>query len=338
MKNSTGFPATDEPPCCKLRPNLIRGPYWLGILCCIALLCACDRSPKPEQTWLLAPEGALAAALTEHFALVATTTGPAELWRLQPKSRLYVWRHTETENDIIDVALSADEQYAITAERNSLAWWHTKDGTLLKVWHLSGIRTIRLAANGHFALIGLDDNALYFSLKQGKTIYTFPHDGPVSTVALSSDGRYALTGSVDRSAKLWDLTNGHLKYNWPHPNELALVTLSADGRYALTNAALSQTRLWNLADGKRATDIGPKLLTLASAGFSANARYLATGQLSQRIDLWESRTGRLLKHWRPQKKDDWRPSAANILALTFNNQDRLVTSLAANGYLQRWRR
>lgn len=338
MKNSIGFPATDEPPCCKMRPHLIRGPSRLGILCCIVLLCACDRSPKPEQTWLIAPEGALAAALTEHFALLATTAGPAELWRLQPKSRLYVWRHSETENNIIDVALSADEQYAITAERNSLAWWRTDDGTLLKVWSLPRINTIRLAADGRFALIGLDDKAIYFSLTHGKTIYAFPHDGPVSTVALSSNGRYALTGSEDRSAKLWDLTNGTLKYNWPHPNELALVALSADARYALTNAALSQTRLWNLADGKRSTDIGPKLLTLASAGFSSNAHYLVTGQLSQRIDLWETRTGRLLKYWRPKKTDDWRPSAANILALTFSNQDRLVTSLAANGYLQRWRR
>ena len=286
----------------------------------------------------MAPEGLFSADLTGHYALVGTTAGPAELWRLKPKSLLHSWEHTETQNGIIQTAISADERFAVTAERDSLAWWRTSDGALLNVWSLPNINIVRLSHDGRYALIGLNDKAVYFALAYGKTLYAFPHESAVQAADLSLNGRYALTGSEDNSAKLWDLTTGKLKYDWRHQNKLATVALSGDGQYALTNAALSQTHLWEISTGKLYKDIGPKLLTLSAARFSTNGKYLATGRTSQRIDLWETKTGQLIKYWRPQKAGKWRPSAATILALAFAQNDKEIISIAANGFLQQWRR
>ncbi len=38
-------------------------------------------------------------------------------------------------------------------------------------------------------------------------VYVFPHHQKVTSVSLSKDGRYALTGSNDWHASLWDLKN-----------------------------------------------------------------------------------------------------------------------------------
>ena len=40
---------------------------------------------------------------------------------------------------------------------------------------------------------------------EGKMRYVFPHHEKVNSVSLSKDGRFALTGSNDWHASLWDL-------------------------------------------------------------------------------------------------------------------------------------
>lgn len=300
-------------------------------------LSACDNSPKAEKTSILAPEGLFSAALSEHYALLGTAKGNAELWQLNPKKLVHNWQHTDDKNGVIALAISETEEYAITAERDSIAWWRISDGTLLNVWSLPGITSVSLSAEGNFALIGLQDKALYFALEYGKTLYAFPHQDIISATALSVKGEYALTGSNDGEAKLWDLTTGKVKHIWKNPTKLSLVVLSEDDKYALTNAALGLTQIWNTDDGKLFKKIGPRLMTLSSARYSNNGKHLITGKISQRIDLWRVKTGKVVKYWRPKTDGTW-PSAATILALSFATNEKKIYSISSKGILQRWRK
>ena len=307
----------------------------LSLILFSVVLTACDNAPKAEKTVHLAPDGVFSAALSEHYALLGTVQGNAELWQLSPKTLLHTWQHTDAGNGIIEVAIAGNEEFAITAERDSIAWWRITDGQLLGVWSLPEISAVSLSADGQFALIGLKDKAIYFALAYGQTIYAFPHQQPVTTTAIALDNSFAITGSEDESAKLWRLDNGELAQTWQQQNKLATVALSADGKYALTNAALSQTQIWRTATGRLATDIGPKLMTVSAAAFSPDGKYLVTGRTSQRIDLWNTASGRMITFWRPVKDTRWRPSAATILALAFTPDGKKIYSIAANGYLKR---
>lgn len=313
----------------------------LKFLSVIALTCsllACDQTPKPEKTHLLAANGLFSASLSENYALLGTIDGYGELWNIKGKpSLIHQWKHTDENNGIIATDISLTEEFAITAERNSIAWWRIADGTLLSVWSLPNINSISISPDGQFALIGLADKAIYLALQYGKTLYAFAHDDSVVTTDLSNSGLYALTGSEDNTAKLWDLTTGELKYTWQHRNQLSIVALSHDDKYALTNAALSQTRLWKISNGKLHKEIGPKLITLSSAEFSNNNRFLLIGHTTQRIDLWKVNSGKLINFWRPKKEDNWRPTAATILSLKFTANDKKFYSIATNGFLQKWR-
>lgn len=316
--------------------------FRLKILLLIALLCtlfACDRTPKPEKTNLLSSNGVFSAALSENYALLGTIEGYGELWKTKGKPALiHKWKHTDENNGIITNDISVSEEYAITAEKNSIAWWRISDGTLLAVWGLPDINSIKISPDGQFALIGLKDKAIYLALQYGKTLYNFSHEDRVLATAIADNGLLALTGSEDKTAKLWDLSTGKLKHSWQHQNKLSSVALSPNGKYALTNAALSQTRLWKTSNGKLHKNIGPKLITLTSAEFSNNNKYLLLGHTTQRIELWKVKTGKLLKYWRPKKKGNWRPTAATILSLAFTSNQKKFYSLATNGYLQKWRK
>lgn len=302
-------------------------------------LTACDQTSKPEKTFSLAANGVFSADLSDNYALIGTVNGYGELWKIKGKpSLIHQWKHTDEPNGIIAVDISSSEEYAITAETNSIAWWRISDGTLLSVWGLPEIHSVSLSPDGQFALIGLSDKAIYLALQYGKTLFSFAHDGRVSATELSNSGDYALTGSDDHMAKLWELSTGKLKYAWNHHNKLSTVALSHNDKYALTNGALSQTRLWKISTGKIHKEIGPKLITLSSAEFSSDHKSLIIGHTTQRIDLWKVKTGKLINFWRPKKKEIWRPTAATILALRFTPDNKKFHSIATNGYLQRWRK
>ncbi len=315
--------------------------HRLNVLSFLILSCflsACDLTPKPEKTISLA-SNLFSASLSENYALLGTTEGFGELWEIKGKpSLIHQWKHTDETSGIIATDITPSEEFAITAEKDSIAWWRISDGTLLAVWGLANIHNISISPDGQFALVGLADKAIYLALQYGKTLYAFEHTDLVSTSDISSSGLYAITGSDDHTAKLWDLSTGKLKYTWQHRNKLSTVALSEDDKYALTNAALSQTRLWKISNGKVRKEIGPKLITLSAAKFSKNNKYLLTGHTTQRIDLWNIKSGKLLEFWRPKKDAEWRPTAATIFSLNFTANNKKFYSIASNGFLQKWRK
>jgi hypothetical protein len=67
----------------------------------------------------------------------------------------------------------------------------------------------------------------------------------VNAAAMSVDGRTALTGSVDKTARLWDVASGQAKGPpLRHDGVVYAVAMSADGRTALTGCEDKMARLW----------------------------------------------------------------------------------------------
>ena len=65
----------------------------------------------------------------------------------------------------------------------------------------------------------------------------FSHNGAISAVAFSPDGKTVLTGSVDGTAQLWDATTGGpLCFPLPAGGEVTAVAFSPDGKTVLTGS------------------------------------------------------------------------------------------------------
>lgn len=305
------------------------------------LLSGCDQSPSADKTWELADEGLFSAAISEdgRYALLASTAGKALLWDLKSsKKPRHAWQHKKGGGEgIIAVALSPDHKYALTAERNSLAWWDTSSGKTLGFWRIPDIYSLSISADGQFALIGLRDQSFYFSLQKGTYLYTLPHRGMVYANDLSKDGRYAITASDAKEVKLWSLSSGTLKHSWTLPSKPYAVALSPNGKLLVTNAASGATTIRKTGNGKVVHTLHPARTTLSALVFSPKSKQLASARIAQRIDLWEIKSGSNTKFWRPQKSNAMRPSAASILALEFTHRGKRLTSITSGGVVQRWR-
>jgi WD40 repeat protein len=75
------------------------------------------------------------------------------------------------------------------------------------------------------------------------------HSDWVGAVAVTPDGRYAVSGSYDNTLRVWDL-----KENQPprvlegHSAGIQAVALAPDGRYAVSGSSDNSLRVWDLHD------------------------------------------------------------------------------------------
>ena len=76
------------------------------------------------------------------------------------------------------------------------------------------------------------------------------HTDLIFSVALTPDGRWALTGSRDNTARLWDLSNpgSSPRVLSGHTDAINSVAITPDGKWALTGSQDNTARLWDLSN------------------------------------------------------------------------------------------
>ena len=116
------------------------------------------------------------------------------------------------------------------------------------------------------------------------------HKWGIESVAFSPDSRFALTGSHDDTARLWNLTSSPITSQplTGHLHSIKSVAFSPDGHLAATGSYDETARLWDLTK----TPITSKLLnshtnTVIAAIFSPDGRSVLTGSDDKTACLWK---------------------------------------------------
>jgi WD40 repeat protein len=123
------------------------------------------------------------------------------------------------------------------------------------------------------------------------------HDDAVLDVGVSPDGRRVITGSSDRTARLWDAQTGRVAAVLRgHRNAVDGAVFSDDGRLALTWAQDGTARVWDASSGRLVRvlrDETDPQGRLTDATFNADASLVATSNfLGDRVNIWDVTTGR----------------------------------------------
>ncbi|RKT08961.1 WD domain G-beta repeat uncharacterized protein [Streptomyces sp. 1114.5] len=148
------------------------------------------------------------------------------------------------------------------------------------------------------------------------------HTAPVTCVAVSADGRRILSGSADRTLRLWDLATGAELRRWvAHDDGVQCAALSPDGRSAVSGGVWGAARLWDTATGTELRRFPGQEQGCLSAVFSPEGRLVATGCGDHTVRCWDPATGQELRRFPGH--------TADVAAVAFSPDRRLLLSGAA---------
>jgi WD40 repeat protein len=114
-------------------------------------------------------------------------------------------------------------------------------------------------------------------------------------VALSGDGRRALSGSDDGSLRWWDLDSGACLHALRgHAGGVSAVALSGDGRRALSGSADESLRWWDLEGGACLHELVGHAGRVSAVALSGDGRCALSASDDYSLRWWDLTTGRCL--------------------------------------------
>jgi len=159
----------------------------------------------------------------------------------------------------MSVAITRDGRRALSGGWDqTVRLWDLESGSEIRRFagHTSFVSAVAFLGNGQRAVsAGGGDCALrVWDCDTGREVFRLrKHSFTIHQLDVSADGRLALTGSGDRTARLWDVEDGfHVRklggfFGGTHGEAVTAVALSADGTRALTGSLGAEVKLWDVA-------------------------------------------------------------------------------------------
>jgi WD40 repeat protein len=121
------------------------------------------------------------------------------------------------------------------------------------------------------------------------------HTAKVNCVAFSADGKRALSGSSDKTIRLWDIQTGKELRRFEERGTIDAVAMSADCHRALSGGTDRIVRLWDLQTGNEIRRFEGHTGYIYSVAFSPDGRYALSGSIGEPVRLWDVNSGKELR-------------------------------------------
>ncbi len=244
------------------------------------------------------------------YVLIGLLSGEITLWNLtEDQQELRPIKIFKDDARMTSAVISTDNQYSLMVLDNRASIWSLGGEKAKKIKklkeHRSVIWSVGMSSDCKLALSSgpLVMNPILWNLThEDKKLSPYKllkgHRDWTTSVALSCDGQSAVTGSVDETAILWDLTKDD-----PQPvkklinccvplTSVHFVAYSPNKKYVVTGDEHGRAYLWDLTQDKRKlepisilSDHSPK--TIQAITFSSDSNCVLTAGLDQRVIVWD---------------------------------------------------
>lgn len=121
------------------------------------------------------------------------------------------------------------------------------------------------------------------------------HKGPAYAVAVTPDGTRILTGSRDRTVKVWDSATGkELHTLGGHTKRVYAVAVTPDGRRAVSGSEDTTCKVWDLGDGAERRTFGGHTGIVSGVAITPDGSRVVSASQDGTLTLWEAESGRVL--------------------------------------------
>ncbi|MFB2898496.1 caspase family protein, partial [Aerosakkonemataceae cyanobacterium BLCC-F50] len=170
-------------------------------------------------------------------------------------------------------------------------------------------------------------SSLYNAVDEVRERNTFTrHQDSVYAVAFSPDGKTILSGSDDKTLKLWDTSGKLLKTFTGHQGYVNAVAFSPDGKTILSGSDDKTLKLWDTS-GKLLKTFRGHQNSVNAVAFSADGKTILSGSDDKTLKLWDT-SGKLLQTFRGHQN--------SVNAVAFSADGKTILSGSDDKTLKLW--
>lgn len=214
---------------------------------------------------------------------------------------------------LTSLAFSPDGRIIFSGDwEGNLHLWHVGSGSPGKSFagHPGGVTGIAISPDGRYVLSGsygppewpgfeeLDNLLILRDVDTGQIVHRFiGHNRIVRSVAISSDGRMALSGSEDASVRLWNIQTGEMLQKFMgHTDKVISVTFGPQDKTVLSTSLDQTIRLWDIETGKEIRRFAGDTMAVTTIALSPDGQIILSGSDDGSLRLWQLDTGMEIGH------------------------------------------
>ncbi|MBI3412273.1 MAG: WD40 repeat domain-containing protein [Planctomycetes bacterium] len=226
----------------------------------------------------------------------ATGTQPqceVSLWDGETKKTL--WSQKSHFKGFVPLAIVEEGKAAIMGGgANFFARWNLADGKEERLWggHKGPVNALAVDGEGT-AYSGSADGTIKAWVK-GRVVRTFTgHADAVNALALSKDGQFLVSGSADKTVKLWDAGKGRvIKTFAGHAGNVTGVAISPDFQWIVSGGNDRTVKIWDIVSAKERENLAGHAEGINCVALSPDASWLASASDDNTIRLWPLKDGK----------------------------------------------
>ena len=130
----------------------------------------------------------------------------------------------------------------------------------------------------------------------GQRAMLLGHTDSVTSVAVSSDGKYVVSGSEDKSVKIWSTETGDVVQSLTgHTDGVLSVAVSSDGKYVVSGSWDNSVKIWSTKTGDVVWTLTGHTSDVSSVTVSSDGKYVVSGSGDKSVKIWSTETGDVVR-------------------------------------------
>lgn len=212
---------------------------------------------------------------------------PLRSKRIKPSSPQNIFKIYRTRYYYSSLSLSSDASFLVTAcTDHKLRIWNIPKKQVLKVSQKfeSDISCLCISKNDIYILIGCEYRIYVLDTLLTVLFYLQGHYSFISSIVITTDNRYILSASFDRTIRIWSFNAKSQQFSFTgHTKRIECISLSSDYKYLASGSADKTLRLWNLLRNSLEAVLNDAAHEIYSVSFSNDNRYLISGSNTIRV-------------------------------------------------------